>query len=134
MIYRSPYPDAPVPPVSLPELVLGRARERGSHPALIDGRTGAVTTYGELAAAVDGLAAGLHEIGFRRGEVAAADPGKACEARLGEAFLDAGGANDLTEHGSNLYVTLCRANKQAFLDTSRYQSSGCGRCRQRIVW
>lgn len=71
MIYRSPYPDAPVPPVSLPELVLGRARERGSHPALIDGRTGAVTTYGELAAAVDGLAAGLHEIGFRRGEVAA---------------------------------------------------------------
>jgi acyl-CoA synthetase (AMP-forming)/AMP-acid ligase II len=71
MIYRSPYPGVPVPPVSLPDLVLERARERGSHPALIDGRTGAVTTYAELADAVDGLAAGLHGLGFLRGEVAA---------------------------------------------------------------
>jgi acyl-CoA synthetase (AMP-forming)/AMP-acid ligase II len=71
MIYRSPYPDVPVPAVSLPELVLGRAREGGSHPALIDGTCGVVITYAELADAVDGLAAGLHGLGFRRGEVAA---------------------------------------------------------------
>jgi len=71
MIYRSPYPDVAVPPVSLPQLVLERARERGTHPALIDGLTGAVTTYAELADAVDGLAAGLHGQGFRAGEVAA---------------------------------------------------------------
>ena len=71
MIYRSPYPDVPVPSSSLSELVLGRARERGSHPALIDGASGAVTTYAELADAVDHLAAGLHGLGFRRGEVAA---------------------------------------------------------------
>ncbi|HEY4025345.1 MAG TPA: 4-coumarate--CoA ligase family protein [Candidatus Dormibacteraeota bacterium] len=70
MIYRSPYPDVDVPPVSLPELVLGRARERGSHPALIDGRSGRVTTYAELADAVERTAAGLHRAGFRRGEVA----------------------------------------------------------------
>jgi acyl-CoA synthetase (AMP-forming)/AMP-acid ligase II len=71
MIYRSPYPDVPVPSVSLPELVLERARERGAHPALIDGTSGAVTTYAELADSVDHLAAGLHGLGFRRGEVAA---------------------------------------------------------------
>jgi acyl-CoA synthetase (AMP-forming)/AMP-acid ligase II len=71
MIYRSPYPDVPVPSARLAELVLGRARERGSHPALIDGASGAVTTYAELADAVDGLAAGLHGLGLRRGEVAA---------------------------------------------------------------
>ena len=71
MIYRSPYPDVPVPSVSLPELVLERARERGSHPALIDGVSGAVTTCAELADAVEHLAAGLHGLGFRRGEVAA---------------------------------------------------------------
>jgi acyl-CoA synthetase (AMP-forming)/AMP-acid ligase II len=71
VIYRSPYPDVPVPAVSLPGLVLERARERGSHPALIDGVSGAVTTYAELADAVDRVAAGLHAVGFRRGEVAA---------------------------------------------------------------
>jgi len=70
MIYKSPYPDIPIPPVSLPDLVLARARERGSHPALIDGPTGDVTTYAELADAVDGAAVGLDELGFRRGEVA----------------------------------------------------------------
>jgi acyl-CoA synthetase (AMP-forming)/AMP-acid ligase II len=71
MIYRSRYPDFAIPEVSLPEVVLGRARERGSHPALIDGLTGAVTTYAELAGAVDGAAAGLHALGFRQGEMAA---------------------------------------------------------------
>ncbi|HYW26142.1 MAG TPA: 4-coumarate--CoA ligase family protein [Terriglobales bacterium] len=71
MIYRSPYPDVPVPSVSLPEFVLGRARERGSHPALIDAATGAVTRYADLADSVERLAAGLYGLGFRRGEVAA---------------------------------------------------------------
>src|SRR5947209_8150148 len=71
LIYRSPYPDVEIPDVGLHELVLGRARERGAHPALIDAVTGAVTTYSELADAVDSLAAGLHERGFQQGEVAA---------------------------------------------------------------
>src|SRR6266545_3281493 len=71
MIYRSPYPDVPVPSVSLPDLVLGAARERGSHPALVDGPSGRVMTYAELAEAVDGTAAGLHRLGLGRGDVAA---------------------------------------------------------------
>jgi acyl-CoA synthetase (AMP-forming)/AMP-acid ligase II len=70
MIYRSPYPDVEVPRVSLPELVLERARELGSHPALVDGPSGRVTTYAELADAVERTAAGLHASGFRKGEVA----------------------------------------------------------------
>jgi acyl-CoA synthetase (AMP-forming)/AMP-acid ligase II len=71
VIYRSPYPDVPIPSVSLPDLVLERARERGSHAALIDGVSGAVTTYAELADAVERVAAGLDGLGFRRGDVAA---------------------------------------------------------------
>jgi acyl-CoA synthetase (AMP-forming)/AMP-acid ligase II len=71
VIYRSPYPDVPIPSVSLPDFVLGQARERGSHAALIDGVSGGVTTYAELADAVERVAAGLHRLGFRRGEVAA---------------------------------------------------------------
>ena len=35
---------------------------------------------------------------LERGEMPAADSGKAGEAGLGEAFLDASGANRLTEH------------------------------------
>jgi acyl-CoA synthetase (AMP-forming)/AMP-acid ligase II len=71
VIYRSPYPDVVVPDVSLPALLLERARGRGAAAALVDGVTGATTTYAELAAAVDRLAAGLHRAGLARGEVAA---------------------------------------------------------------
>jgi acyl-CoA synthetase (AMP-forming)/AMP-acid ligase II len=71
VIHRSPYPDFPIPSVSLPDLVLERARERGAHPALIDGVSGAVTTYAELADAVERVATGLVRLGFRRGDVVA---------------------------------------------------------------
>ena len=71
MIYTSPYPNAPIPSVNVADFILGPARARASHPALIDGRTGAVTTYGELAEAVERTAAGLHGLGIGRGDVAA---------------------------------------------------------------
>ncbi|HEX6348860.1 MAG TPA: AMP-binding protein [Candidatus Dormibacteraeota bacterium] len=71
LIYRSPYPDVEIPDVTLPDLILGRARERGEHPALIDAARGAVTTYAQLAEEVDRLASGLHDEGFGKGEVAA---------------------------------------------------------------
>jgi len=71
LIYRSPYPDVEIPGLTLPELILGRARERGDHPALIDAETGGMMTYAQLAEAVDRLAARLHEDGFAKGEVAA---------------------------------------------------------------
>lgn len=70
MIYRSPYPDVSVPNVSLTELVLGSAYERGEHAALVDGSTGSVITYRALADAVEWTAGGLHRRGFRKGEIA----------------------------------------------------------------
>ena len=71
LIYRSSYPDVAIPPVSLPDLVLGRARSFGDRPALVDGATRDTLTYGQFAERVERTAAGLHRWGFRKGDVAA---------------------------------------------------------------
>ena len=68
-IIRSPYPQATIPDVSLHEMVLGEAEQRGDKPALIDGPTGRTITYRQLAAAVRRVAAGLAARGFRKGDV-----------------------------------------------------------------
>jgi acyl-CoA synthetase (AMP-forming)/AMP-acid ligase II len=68
MPIRSPYPDIEVPDVSLTEYVLGGAAARGDKPALIDGPTGAVTTYAELAQRVDAAAGGLAAEGIGAGD------------------------------------------------------------------
>ncbi len=57
MIYRSPEPDIEIPDVTLTEHVIGGAAARGDHPAIIDSATGETTTYAELAAKVDAVAA-----------------------------------------------------------------------------
>src|SRR5215207_1474484 len=59
MVHRSPFPDVQVPQVSLTEYVLGGAEQHGDKPALIDGASGAVTTYAELVRQVREAAAGL---------------------------------------------------------------------------
>src|SRR6266516_2379804 len=71
MIFRSPYPDVPVPDVALHRFVLAGAAERPDQPALIDGPSGRALTYGQLARGVERLAAGLTARGFRRGDVLA---------------------------------------------------------------
>jgi acyl-CoA synthetase (AMP-forming)/AMP-acid ligase II len=68
MILRSPYPDVQVPEVSLTEYVLGGAEPRGDKPALIDGASGATTTYAELAQRVRATAAGLAAEGIGPGD------------------------------------------------------------------
>jgi acyl-CoA synthetase (AMP-forming)/AMP-acid ligase II len=68
MVHRSPYPDVQIPEVSLTEYVLGGAERRGDKPALIDGASGAVTTYAELAARVRAAAAGLAAEGIGPGD------------------------------------------------------------------
>src|SRR5205807_4242468 len=65
------YPDVAIPTLSLTDVVLGRAREPGERPALIDGVTGDSMTYRQLADQVERTAAGLHRWGFRKGDVAA---------------------------------------------------------------
>ena len=71
MIYRSPTPDIEIPHVGLSEHVIGGAAARGDRPAFIDGPSGKVTTYAEVAARVDGVAAALQEQGIGRGDVVA---------------------------------------------------------------
>ena len=69
MIFRSPYPDIEIPEVALDRFVLAQAMERRAQPALIDGSTGRTLTYGELAAGVDRVAAGLAARGLQKGDV-----------------------------------------------------------------
>src|ERR671916_1605852 len=71
MIFRSPFPDVEIPDVSLTEFVLGGAAGRAERPALIDGVSGRVLTYGQLAGAVRAAAAGLARRGLVKGVVLA---------------------------------------------------------------
>jgi acyl-CoA synthetase (AMP-forming)/AMP-acid ligase II len=71
MIIQSPYDDVEIAPVPLHAFVLNDASERGGRAALIDGVTGRVLTYAELADSVRKAAAGLAARGLARGDVLA---------------------------------------------------------------
>src|SRR5215212_5269179 len=71
MIFRSPFPDVEIPEVPLTEFVFERAAEHAERPALIDGVSGRVLTYAQLAGAVRAAAAGLARRGFAKGDVLA---------------------------------------------------------------
>jgi acyl-CoA synthetase (AMP-forming)/AMP-acid ligase II len=92
LIYRSPEPDIEIPEVTLHEHVVGRAAERGDHPAFIDEATGEVTTYAEVAARVDATAALLQEEGIVKGDVVGlVGPNSAAWGIAYHAILKAGG-------------------------------------------
>lgn len=69
MIHASPLPDVEIPEVSLPAYVLEHAAALGDKPALIDGPTGRVLTYAQLAGQASALAGGLRARGFGPGDV-----------------------------------------------------------------
>ena len=69
-VFRSRWPDVVIPPMSLPQFLLAAA-DRGDRPALVDGPTGRVTSYGRFAALVDRVAAGLAAHGLHKGQVVA---------------------------------------------------------------
>ncbi len=71
MIFHSPYPDVEIPETPLTPFVLRRTEALKDKPALIDGPTGRSYTYGQLAGAIRLAAGGLHQRGFRKGEVVA---------------------------------------------------------------
>jgi acyl-CoA synthetase (AMP-forming)/AMP-acid ligase II len=71
MIFRSRFPDVPVPNVTLHEFVLGEAVRYPDAPALVDAVTGRTITYGQLVEQVRRLAAGLAARGIRQGDVVA---------------------------------------------------------------
>jgi acyl-CoA synthetase (AMP-forming)/AMP-acid ligase II len=92
LIYRSPEPDIEIPDATVTEHVLGGAAARGDHPAIIDGASGAVTTYAELAAQVDAVAALLQTEGIGKGDVVGlVGPNSAAWAIAYHAILRAGG-------------------------------------------
>ena len=62
-------PDLLVPDVPLPHFVLKDAYTRGDKPAIIDGPTGRLLTYAQLAGGVERVAAALAGRGFGRGDV-----------------------------------------------------------------
>jgi acyl-CoA synthetase (AMP-forming)/AMP-acid ligase II len=64
-------PGLVIPDATLTEFVLGRARQRGSKPALVDAVNGQALSYGELPGAVRRLAGGLAAEGVRPGDVLA---------------------------------------------------------------
>ena len=68
-IIRSHYPDVEIPEVTLTELVLSRAAERGDKPAIIDGPSGRTITYAQLVSGVRRAAAGLDAHGLSKGDV-----------------------------------------------------------------
>ncbi|HEX4912672.1 MAG TPA: AMP-binding protein, partial [Vicinamibacterales bacterium] len=69
MAYRSPYPDIKVPPVSLFDMVLGKAGGHADKVAMADGITGRRITYGELVELIRKTAAGLAARGIKKGDV-----------------------------------------------------------------
>ena len=69
-VFRSRWPEAVIPSMALPQFLLAAA-DRGDRPALIDGLTGRVTSYGEFAALMGRVAAGFAARGLRKGQVVA---------------------------------------------------------------
>jgi acyl-CoA synthetase (AMP-forming)/AMP-acid ligase II len=70
MIHRSPLPDVEIPDLPLTSYVLGGNQDQDK-PALIDGVSGQVLTYGDLDRAIRSLAGGLVARGFGKGDVLA---------------------------------------------------------------
>jgi acyl-CoA synthetase (AMP-forming)/AMP-acid ligase II len=68
-MFTSHWPDVQIPALSLPEFLLAGAADHPDATALVDGPSGRVTTYGELAAGVRRVAAGLAARGLRKGDV-----------------------------------------------------------------
>jgi acyl-CoA synthetase (AMP-forming)/AMP-acid ligase II len=71
MVWRSVYEPIETPEGTLHESIAATARAMGDRVALIDGPSGATTTYAELASRIDRAAAGLAARGLRPGDVLA---------------------------------------------------------------
>lgn len=69
MIFTGPFPKVSIPEMPLTQFVFARAEELGNKPALIEGPTGRVITYAELALAIQRAAASLAKRGFKQGDV-----------------------------------------------------------------
>ena len=71
MIIHSPHQQVTIPSGPLTPLVLRHESRLANHPALIDGISGDVTTYGELGVLVRKVANGLQQRGISKDDVIA---------------------------------------------------------------
>jgi acyl-CoA synthetase (AMP-forming)/AMP-acid ligase II len=125
-----------IPVADVTAFVLEHAAERADKPALIDGPTGRVLTYGELRDQVAALAAGLAARGFGAGDVLALYMPNLPEYAVAfHGAASAGGrcttvnplytanelAHQLTDSGASLLVTV-----PAFLDAAREAADRAG--------
>jgi acyl-CoA synthetase (AMP-forming)/AMP-acid ligase II len=69
MVYSSPFPPITIPDISLPRFLLDATEGRDDRPAIIDGPSGRILTYGELVSEVRRVAANLAQRGLRKGDV-----------------------------------------------------------------
>src|SRR5216684_7608097 len=69
MIFHGPYPDVAIPELSLTDFIFQPANGIQDKQALIDGPTGRVWTYAQLADSVRRTAASLAKKGFKKGDV-----------------------------------------------------------------
>ena len=69
MSYKSPFPDVEIPVTPLHEHLFENADQWPDKPAIIDGPTGRTMTYAELRSAIQAVAAGLADRGFKKGDV-----------------------------------------------------------------
>ncbi len=72
MIHRSPLPDVDLPETHITPYVLRKAAELADGPAMIDGPTGRVLSYGALSDLTARFAGGLDARGFGKGDTLAA--------------------------------------------------------------
>lgn len=70
-IFRSPFPDLAMPPITLHDLILEKARAVPDKIALVDGPTGRSYTYGQIVASVERIAAAFAARGLAKGGVVA---------------------------------------------------------------
>jgi acyl-CoA synthetase (AMP-forming)/AMP-acid ligase II len=69
MIIKGPYPDVSIPNTALTPFVLHGVKELGDKPALIEGLTGRIVSYTQLADSISIAAYNLSQRGFKKGEV-----------------------------------------------------------------
>jgi acyl-CoA synthetase (AMP-forming)/AMP-acid ligase II len=136
MIHQSPLPPVEIPQTALTGHVLARAAELADKPALIEGASGRVMTYGQLEAGVRSLAGGLVAKGFAKGDVLALmAPNLPEYAVVFHGVAMAGGVvttinptyterevhHQLEDAGASLLVTI-----PLFLETARAAAEGTG--------
>jgi acyl-CoA synthetase (AMP-forming)/AMP-acid ligase II len=131
---RSDLPAVEIGGSTVPAFVLRHAARLGGKPALVDGLTGRTITYGELAAGVERVAAGLAARGFAPGDVLAVHcPNLPEYALIAYGAMAAGGivtganpgltvdelAGQLTAAGVRLLVTVPALAERAVAAAAR---------------